>query len=110
MIDITINPSHGLYNVGNPKRLEHPLTEGDRTSLRAWSNRRIEITSDGNFHFNNAQFDQYVQKIKDLMDPRLKTLYQGAHPYIMDKISSIDVDTKTDFIFAETILSSGSHQ
>ena len=44
------------------------------------------------------------------MDPRLKTLYQGVRTHIMDINLSFDVDTKTDFIFAEAILSSGSHR
>ena len=77
----------------------------DPSALNSGNTRSQDLPSA--YHPNGAI---YVRNIKDLMDPRLKTLYQGARPYIMDKISSIDVDTKTDFIFAEAILSSGSYR
>ena len=77
----------------------------DPSPLNSGNTRSQDLPSA--YHPNGAI---YVRNIKDLMDPRLKTLYQGARPYIMDRISSIDVDTKTDFLFAEAILSSGSHR
>ena len=92
-------PAHSLFK----STLQSPVI--DPSALNSGNTRCQDLPSA--YHPNGSI---YVRNIKDLMDPRLKTLYQGARPYIMDKILSIDVDTKTDFIFAEAILSSGSHQ
>ncbi len=53
------------------------------------------------FHPNGAI---YVRAISDLANPELKTLYDGASPYFMDRTSSIDIDREVDFKIAEALL------
>jgi len=53
------------------------------------------------YHPNGAI---YVRSISDLAKPGLKTLYDGAVPYVMDANSSVDVDNDIDFSHAEAIL------
>ncbi|MDX1735776.1 MAG: hypothetical protein R3228_15485, partial [Halioglobus sp.] len=50
------------------------------------------------YHPNGAI---YLREVADLAAPDLKTLYQGALPYIMDRSLSVDVDTEDDFKLAE---------
>lgn len=53
------------------------------------------------YHPNGAI---YVREIADLSDENLHTFYTGAVPYIMDRSSSIDIDTEQDFKVAEALL------
>lgn len=53
------------------------------------------------YHPNGAI---YVRDIEDLKSPALHTLYTGALPYIMDRSSSVDIDTLEDFHLAELAL------
>ena len=53
------------------------------------------------YHPNGAI---YIRDINDLKSPVLKTIYQDAQPYIMDRALSVDIDTIEDFRQAEMIL------
>jgi len=53
------------------------------------------------YHPNGAI---YIREIEDLASPDLRTLYQGALPYIMDRSASVDIDTLEDFKLAESTL------
>jgi len=53
------------------------------------------------YHPNGAI---YVRAIDDLARPELMTLYQGAAPYIMDRLTSIDIDDISDFRIAEAFI------
>jgi len=53
------------------------------------------------YHPNGAI---YVRLISDLSNPDLKTLYEGAVPYLMDRESSVDIDNEIDFKIAEALL------
>lgn len=53
------------------------------------------------FHPNGAI---YIRAIEDLRNPDLRTLYEGALPYIMNRSSSVDIDTLEDFRLAELTL------
>lgn len=53
------------------------------------------------FHPNGAI---YIRNIEDLRSPALRTLYTDALPYIMDRSSSVDIDTLEDFHLAELAL------
>lgn len=48
----------------------------------------------------------YLRNIEDLRDSGLKTIYQGAAPYLMDKLCSVDIDTIEDFAIAEALINS----
>jgi CMP-N,N'-diacetyllegionaminic acid synthase len=56
------------------------------------------------YHPNGAI---YIREVKDFENDDLKTFYQGAHPYIMNKITSVDIDEESDFLLAECIVLSG---
>ena len=53
------------------------------------------------YHPNGAI---YIRDIDDLGMPGLKTIYQDAVPYIMERALSVDIDTIEDFRQAEMIL------
>ena len=53
------------------------------------------------YHPNGAI---YVRSIDSLAQPGLKTLYEGAVPYLMSATDSIDVDNEIDFLHAEAVL------
>jgi len=53
------------------------------------------------YHPNGAI---YIRDIRDLGLPGLKTIYQDALPYIMERALSVDIDTIEDFRSAEMIL------
>lgn len=53
------------------------------------------------FHPNGAI---YVRSSEDLGDIELKSLYQGAVPYLMDRVSSTDVDDELDLAIARAFL------
>jgi CMP-N-acetylneuraminic acid synthetase len=53
------------------------------------------------YHPNGAI---YVRSIADLAQPGLKTLYDGARPYLMDPVSSVDIDAEIDFAVAAALL------
>ena len=52
------------------------------------------------YHPNGAI---YVRAIADLGQPGLKTLYDGARPYLMDANSSVDIDNESDFLVAAAL-------
>lgn len=52
------------------------------------------------YHPNGAI---YIRDLNDLSTPTLNTLYDGAIPYIMDRDTSIDIDSEIDFDIAETL-------
>jgi len=56
------------------------------------------------YHPNGAI---YVRAVADLAQPGLKTFYDGAAPYLMDRKYSVDVDTDTDFIVAAAMVHAG---
>jgi CMP-N-acetylneuraminic acid synthetase len=56
------------------------------------------------YHPNGAV---YVRTAEDLARPDLRTLYQGARPYLMDRDVSWDIDNEIDFTIAETLVKSG---
>ena len=56
------------------------------------------------YHPNGAV---YVRRVEDLGQPDLRTLYQGARPYLMDRDLSLDIDNEIDFTIAETLVKSG---
>jgi CMP-N-acetylneuraminic acid synthetase len=49
----------------------------------------------------------YVRAVKDLADPNLRTLYQGAVPYLMDRKFSVDIDNEIDFVVATAMVNAG---
>jgi len=53
------------------------------------------------YHPNGAI---YVRAIADLGTPGLKTLYDGASPYLMDANSSVDIDNESDFLVAAALV------
>jgi CMP-N,N'-diacetyllegionaminic acid synthase len=53
------------------------------------------------YHPNGAI---YLRDIEDLRDAGLKTIYQGCAPFIMERKSSVDIDTLDDFKLAETLI------
>lgn len=53
------------------------------------------------YHPNGAL---YLRPVMDLARPGLRSLYQDAIPYVMDRESSIDIDSELDFTIAETLL------
>ena len=55
------------------------------------------------YHPNGAI---YVRAIADLSKPELKTLYDGARPYLMDANSSVDIDNESDFLVAAALAGS----
>lgn len=56
------------------------------------------------YHPNGAI---YVRAIEDLGKPELKTLYEGAVPYLMDRKYSVDIDNEADFIVADAMVRAG---
>lgn len=46
----------------------------------------------------------YIRPIADLGRPGLKTLYQGARPYLMEPRDSVDIDSELDFAVAAALL------
>jgi N-acylneuraminate cytidylyltransferase/CMP-N,N'-diacetyllegionaminic acid synthase len=56
------------------------------------------------YHPNGAI---YVRRVDDLAQPNLRTLYQGARPYLMERDVSLDIDNEIDFTIAETLIKSG---
>ena len=54
------------------------------------------------YHPNGAI---YIRSISDLAHPGLKTLYDGARPFLMDANSSIDIDNESDFLVASALAS-----
>jgi CMP-N,N'-diacetyllegionaminic acid synthase len=56
------------------------------------------------YHPNGAI---YVRAITDLGKPELKTLYDGARPFLMDANSSVDIDNESDFLVAAAL--AGAH-
>jgi CMP-N,N'-diacetyllegionaminic acid synthase len=52
------------------------------------------------YHPNGAI---YVRAITDLGKPELKTLYDGARPFLMDANSSVDIDNESDFLVAAAL-------
>jgi len=56
------------------------------------------------YHPNGAI---YVRAVADMAQPNLKTFYDGAAPYLMDRKYSVDVDTNTDFIVAAAMVNAG---
>ena len=53
------------------------------------------------YHPNGAI---YIRSIDDLRSGRIMTLYKNAVPYIMDELSSVDIDNEIDFFFAESLI------
>lgn len=53
------------------------------------------------YHPNGAIYLRYVN---DLYTGKLKTLYQDALPYVMDRSLSVDIDTEKDFRLAEYLI------
>ena len=49
----------------------------------------------------------YVRSVADLSNPNLKTLYDGALPYVMDRKFSVDIDNEADFRIAAVMVSAG---
>ena len=56
------------------------------------------------YHPNGAI---YVRRVADLAYSNLKSLYQGAVPYLMDRTVSFDIDSEVDFAMATALLESG---
>jgi CMP-N,N'-diacetyllegionaminic acid synthase len=53
------------------------------------------------FHPNGAI---YIREVSDFNLEKLKTFYQDAIPYIMERESSVDIDNIQDFQLAEAML------
>ncbi|MFW1677437.1 cytidylyltransferase domain-containing protein [Pontibacter sp. JAM-7] len=51
------------------------------------------------YHPNGAI---YVRPVSDFKE-QLHSLYEGAVPYVMDRISSVDIDNEVDFLIAESL-------
>ncbi len=56
------------------------------------------------YHPNGAI---YVRDVADLAAPALKTFYEGALPYLMDRNASVDIDNEADFVIASAMVSAG---
>jgi CMP-N-acetylneuraminic acid synthetase len=56
------------------------------------------------YHPNGAI---YVRKIADLENEHMKTLYDDAITYLMDRKFMVDIDTDADFIVAEAMVTAG---
>lgn len=56
------------------------------------------------YHPNGAI---YLRRVADMARPDLKTFYDGALPYLMDRKFSVDIDTDADFIVASAMVSAG---
>jgi len=57
------------------------------------------------YHPNGAI---YVRSVMSLGEPNLKTLYDDALPYLMDRKFSIDIDNEIDFKIAAAMVSTGT--
>lgn len=53
------------------------------------------------YHPNGAI---YVRMIEDLAQPGLRTFYQGAEPFLMERAASVDIDSDIDLALAEVLL------
>jgi CMP-N-acetylneuraminic acid synthetase len=53
------------------------------------------------YHPNGAI---YVRSIADLDRPDLRSLFEGAKPYLMDPLDSVDIDGEPDFAIAAALL------
>jgi CMP-N-acetylneuraminic acid synthetase len=53
------------------------------------------------YHPNGAI---YIRRIKDFKSVKLKSLYDNATAYLMNKYDSIDIDTDDDFAFAQRVI------
>jgi len=49
----------------------------------------------------------YVRAVADLAKPELKTFYDGALPYLMDRKFVVDIDNEADFIVAAAMVQAG---
>jgi len=49
----------------------------------------------------------YVRAVSDLAQPDLKTFYDGALPYLMDRKFSVDIDNEADFVLATAMVNAG---
>lgn len=56
------------------------------------------------YHPNGAI---YVRAVADLATPDLKTLYDGAVAYVMDRNASVDIDNEADFAIASAMVDAG---
>jgi CMP-N,N'-diacetyllegionaminic acid synthase len=56
------------------------------------------------YHPNGAI---YVRAVADLADPNLKTLYDGAIPFVMERKFSVDIDNEIDFAVADAMHKAG---
>lgn len=56
------------------------------------------------YHPNGAI---YVRAVTDLAKPDLKTLYDGAVAYVMDRNASVDIDNEADFTIASAMVAAG---
>jgi CMP-N,N'-diacetyllegionaminic acid synthase len=56
------------------------------------------------YHPNGAI---YVRSVASLGESNLKTLYDGALPYLMDRKFSLDIDNEIDFKIAAAMVSAG---
>lgn len=56
------------------------------------------------YHPNGAI---YVRAVGDLSNKNLKTLYEGAAPYLMDRKYSVDIDNEADFRIAAAMVNAG---
>jgi CMP-N-acetylneuraminic acid synthetase len=57
------------------------------------------------YHPNGAI---YVRRTADLGSPGLKTLYDDARPYLMNRLASVDIDNEADFAVATAMVQSGA--
>ena len=48
-----------------------------------------------------------MRAVADLAKPDLRTLYDDAVPYIMDRKFSVDIDTDADFVVASAMVDAG---
>jgi len=49
----------------------------------------------------------YVRAVADLARPDLKTFYDGALPYLMERKFSVDIDNEADFVLAAAMVNTG---
>tara|TARA_R110000868_G_scaffold139625_3_gene354618 strand:+ start:1124 stop:1831 length:708 start_codon:yes stop_codon:yes gene_type:complete len=77
-----------------PASKESPMTTGN---TRSQDQRPA-------YHPNGAI---YVRSVSSLADPNLKTLYDGALPYVMDRKFSVDIDNEVDFQVAAAMAHAG---
>jgi len=101
----TGKPVFSATAYGFPVAFAFNMTEGDDwtpmlpTSPMVTGNTRSQDQVPA-YHPNGAI---YVRAIADLGMPGLKTLYDGARPYLMDANSSVDIDNESDFLVAAAL-------